>query len=227
MIVVQPRIEGSEWSEWSITIEKLLEYEIKLKEGVKQVYSENPPAKSGDHCKFCRAKANCPTILAKTEEVIQTSFDAVPVDSEPVLPTVEGLTTEQIAKVLNNSKLIEDWFKSVSQHAHDLLEKGEEIEGYKLVLRKTNRKVKDEGELVDAFGGTFGDQLYQKKLITLGKLEKLVGKKELSPFLFKPSAGSQIAPVSDKRAALKPAIEGAFEDVPIEDENNEYSDMEF
>ena len=227
LIVVQPRIEGKEWSEWIISVEKLLEFEEILKQGVAEVYSENPKFKTGDHCRFCKAKHLCTAMKEETEDLINHKFDSVPVEEKPLLPEVASMDKELIAKVLKHSSMIESWFKSVASHAHGLLEQGEEIEGYKLVKRKSNRKVRDEKELLEAFGETFGDKIVRTQLETLSKLEKVIGKKELEPYLIKPDTGTQIAPVSDKRPAVisqKELADTAFEEADKEDE---FDDMEF
>lgn len=223
--VCQPRIEGQEWSEWNITADELLEYKEMLKEGVAQVYSKTPKMESGDHCRFCLAKYKCPKLKEEAEDLIQSSFDDLPVEKkQDFLPDPSELSDDQIIKILKNSKKIEDFFKAVHSHAHNLVEKGHSLEGYKLVKARTQRKIRDKGEFIAQFEPTFGDDLYQKELLTLGKLEKLIGKKEVDEYCIKPDKGNQLAPISDKRPEVKPVIDQAFDEA--EEEIN-FKDMEF
>jgi hypothetical protein len=228
LIVVQPRMEGNEWSQWNITIDELLAYEQILIAGVTEVYSESPKYDSGEHCRFCKAKATCPLLKGQTEDLIQQSFAAVPFEEKPKLPEIKTLDNDTIVKVLKHSKQIENWFKAVSAHAYEMLENGEELEGYKLVKSKSNRKFIDEGQFIEdhiLLEASFEDSLFApKKLLALGKLEKLIGKAELAPYLYKPDAGNTIAPISDKRAETpnrKDLTQQAF--APVE----EFNDMEF
>lgn len=229
MVVSQPRIEGSLWKEWEVSVDELLEYKDKLKKAVKEVYAKDPKASPGDHCFFCKAKHKCDALKKKSEEVVNYEFDSTPIEEEPKLPDVESLTKEQIIKVLTYEDLIKDWMKAVGTHAYELLENGEELEGFKLVKRRTQRKIRDEQEFIETFEEQFGEDLYQTKLQTLGKLEKLIGKKELADYLVKPDKGNQIAPVTDKRPEVvcrKEKVEDKFNNEPLTDISN-YDDMEF
>lgn len=223
LAIVQPRIMGEEYDEWVITVDQLLAYKEKLKAGVARVYSDSPEFKAGNHCRFCLNKPTCLKLKETTEDALTATLDSSPIGEPGVLPEVSKMTKEQIIKVLEYSKVIKDWMDGVSEHAFRLAEKGEEIPGFKLVKARTQRKVRSEDELVEAFGETFGDQLYQKKLQTLGNLEKLIGKKELEPFLEKPDKGNQLVPESDKRQAVAPMIDQILDDHSEED----YDDMEF
>lgn len=223
LVIVQPRIMGEEYDEWVITVDQLLAYKEKLKAGVARVYSDSPEFKAGSHCRFCLNKPTCLKLKETTEDALTATLDSSPIGEPGVLPEVSKMTKEQIIKVLEYSKVIKDWMDGVSEHAFRLAEKGEEIPGFKLVKARTQRKVRSEEELVEAFGETFGDELYQKKLQTLSKLEKLVGKKELEPYLEKPDKGNQLVPESDKRPAVVPMIDQLLDDHSEEN----YEDMEF
>lgn len=228
LVIVQPRIEGGEYDEWSISIKELLKYEKILKAGVKKVYSKKPDISSGDHCKWCKAKAVCPKLKSELEDLVQNKFDTMPVESKPVLPEVVGMSGDQIVKILKHEKLITDWFKSVASYAHSKLQKGEEVEGYKLVARKSNRKVENESEFKLQFEDTFGDALYvPRKLLGVIALEKLVGKKESEAFFVKPDTGTTIAVTSDKRKEI--VIKTASDMFDDADTNVaiDYSQLEF
>ena len=225
LIISQPRIAGNEYSEWVISVDELLTFKKILKDGVKRVYADNPVYKAGDHCRFCKAKPTCLAIKNMAEDSLTATLDQEPITEEK-LPEVAKMTKEQIVKVLDNSGVIKDWLDSVHAHAFRLAESGDKVDGYKLVKKKTNRKVKNTAEFIAEFEETFGDQIFaEKKLTTLGKLEKIVGKKEIAPFLIKPEGANVLAHESDKREEVLPQIDSLLEEADKEDDD--YSSMEF
>lgn len=232
MIVVQPRFEGGEYDEWVITIEELERYIDVFKHAVSRVYSDDPEYKIGDHCRFCKAKPNCPAMKEKTEELIDSKFSDIEVSKTPSLPDVHKMSKEQLAKVLTHKKVIEDWMKSVTEHAHELVQKGEEIPGFKLVKARSNKKIKSEEDVIEQFEPTFGEDIYRpKQLKTMTDLKKLVGAKELEPFLVKPDKGTQIAPITDKRPEVpnnKELADEAFDEIDeINERREDFENMEF
>ena len=83
-------------------------------------------------------------------------------------------------------------------------------------------------EVAAEFLDTHGDKIYQeKKLLTIGKLEKLVGKKELAPFIFTPDNGTTLAPESDKRPEVQPQITVDFNDEPLEEDSDNFDNLTF
>src|SRR5690606_1213331 len=111
-------------------------------------------------------KPTCNKLKEVTEDALTTTLDEAPLTME-ILPKPDSMNLEQIIKVLDSSNIIKDWMDSVHTYAFHQLEAGVAIPGYKLVKKKTNRKVKDESEVIAQFGETFGDDLYDRKLIGL------------------------------------------------------------
>ena len=221
LIIVQPRIEGCEWDEWTISIKELLVYEKMLKAGVKKVYSKNPPIASGDHCQFCNAKATCPELKAVAEDLTEMSFDAVPLDT-PVLPEVPSMEINKIATVLAHQKAITEWMSSVKAHAKDLLERGHVVPGWKMVKGNSTRKLTSETELRLEFDDFF-ELDAPKKLKGIGALEAEIGKKEIAPYFTSYEGKNVIAKESDKREAIVPfTADDAFDEA-----DEDFSDMEF
>ena len=222
MVISQPRIEGGEYDEWSISIDELLAYEKMLKAGVKEVYSKDPRIESGDHCKFCKAKATCPELKAQAEITTQLAFDEAPID-KPSLPDVATLDANTIANVMKHQKLITDWMSAVKAHAKDMMEKGHKVEGFKLVAGKSSRKMTSEKEFALAFDD-FYDIYAPKKLKGIGVLEKEIGKSEIAPYFTHFEGAPVIAKESDKRKEIKiQTIDDAFSKA----DSLDYSETEF
>jgi len=220
LVIVQPRMEGGEYDEWEISIKELLKYQKILKAGVKEVYAPAPRIASGEHCRFCKAKATCPELKRQAEITTQLSFDAEPVES---MPEVAKLTEKQIAVVLKNEKLIVDWMEAVKGHALDMLNRGETIEGFKLVAGTSRRAMTDKDKFIADFGETF--EVLDTKLKGIGALEKLIGKQEIAPYFHKSEAPNCIAPESSKKKAIVAVTStDLFEE---EDKQLKYSGMEF
>jgi len=212
LIIVQPRCASPEGPVriWNTDIERLEKFEKELKDAVnvvkdaeasKDVYSY---AYAGDHCQFCPAAGFCEKLRSKNYEMAQSAFSEEVID--PPLP--DTLSPEQISKVLRHAKLIENWIKSVREYAHTQAEAGLEIPNMKLVARKGNRKWTNEAQTVDDLSMLLDEKsLYTKKLISPAQAEKLLGKGSVDELVTVPDNGTQLVAETDKRPAVKAAIE--------------------
>lgn len=222
LVIIQPRVDNP-IKEWVITREELLEWQERIKQAVEKVYSNNPEFKTGDHCRFCKAAPTCKALKSMTEEVTTMKFDAAPIDKEPILPKPNEMTKEQMVKVLTHHKVISEWFKSVESHAHAMAEKGEEIPGFKLVKKRSLRKITDEKKFIEDWKPLHGDKILRTQLQTLSVLDKLIGKDEMEEYTHKPDTGTQLVPVSDKRKAIEPKTTTDL----LEESKEDYSNMDF
>ena len=208
LVIVQPRCERTGITEWEISVEELLKW---AKETLIAAYdeacSDNPKfAPSEKACRWCNGRSICPKMMDEIAEAAQVNLPAVK-STEITFPAVESLTDEQISKILKIMPLFKPYFDSVAEYALSRALNGDIIEGYKLVKgRQGNRTWVDESAVEEAFKGQFGDSLYEKKLLTPAKLEKLLGKnkKEVEPYTTRPEAKLSLAPLDDKREAIEP-----------------------
>ena len=89
-----------------------------------------------------------------------------------------------------------------------------------MVEGRANRKYKDEGAVAAAVikAGYDEAMIYEKKLLTLSAMEKLMGKKQFkatledSGLVYKPQGSPTLAPESDKRPAFNTANDDFKED---------------
>lgn len=158
----------------------------------------------GEHCQFCRAKGLCTARM----DFAQVQIDELQYDKQ-LKPSL--MSTEQIAKVLQQADEIIDWLKDVQDYALEAAEAGQKIPGYKLVEGRANRKVADELGLVTAAKGLGYEEalLYERKLLGVTALEKLFGKKLMAKFpegiIVKPQGKPALVPESDKRPEINSA----------------------
>lgn len=199
MTIIQPRIKDPIKSH-VISYKELLEFGDILGEAVDRTREVTPEMKLGDHCFFCKAKSICPLQLKQAEESIMTVFKNDMEDSRKELPLIPNLTDDQLTQILEKGTSIKSWIDSVYSYAENVLKTGGVVKGYKLVEKRTNRRIKDEKEIELLYG----DKIYTKKLKNLTELTKVIGKKEIESFLEKPQGELTIAHESDKRLGVSP-----------------------
>jgi hypothetical protein len=199
IVIAQPRMDSI--SEWSISKEELLRWGEWLSERAKEALADDAPRVAGEkQCRFCRAKPTCAQLLRVTHEVIATDFDNLAQMANP-----DTLTTRQLKKALDNKALIVSWFDAVEQHAFELLESGKSFPGYKLVAGRSLRQWADEASAEQALVGLLADEAYERKLLSVAKAEKVLGKSRagaVAQLIVKPQGKPVIVPQDDKRPPL-------------------------
>jgi len=195
LVIVQPRANHEDGCvrRWVITAEMLEEFKQELIKRIAETKKPKAIVKAGKWCKFCDAGAICPALKKNAEEVLVSDFAGVPV-------AIDQVPMVQILKAYEKKSMVLDWFSKIDAYLLDQLEHGQKVDGYKLVKKRSNRKWINEDDVVRVFGKPLQDELYVKpKIKSPAQLEKLVGKKDVAPFIFKPEAGVTVAHVSDKR----------------------------
>ena len=186
------------WGEW-------------LSQRANEALSDDAPRVPGDNqCKFCKAMATCPALAKLTHDVIATDFDNIDRIANP-----DTLSDSQLAAALAAKKLIVSWFDAVEQHAFEKLERGEAFPGFKLVEGRSLRQWGDEAVAEQTLVGLLKDDAYERKLLSVAKAEKLLGKKgagAIAELITKPRGKPVIVPDCDKRAAIG-ATEKDFDDI--------------
>ena len=166
----------------------------------------NPTRKA---CQWCAHQANCDALREHVNTMITGEFD----DLEDLEGNADKVSTDHIKTILDNADLISSFVKAVQQVALERMQAGEEIDGYKLVEGKTNRKWSDEAEVAKYLNRKIpAKDLWTKKMIPMTQILKLrKGDKKLEAMLIKPEGKPTLAPNSDKRAALT-AVADQFEE---------------
>lgn len=214
--VAQPRCRHRDGGirSWVVSGEKLEAFAEELKAAAALTQKKDAPFKTGDHCRFCPALSICRAFNDHTADLAQTDFKAISSPKNLRLPDPNALSVPELVKILNYADLISAWLAAVESDALARMEHGQEMPGYKLVQKKTNRQWKDEEEAKDALTlYVNAEDLYEKKLLTPAKAEKLLGKKQKSvveELCFKPEGGNTIAPEHDPREAVKGSASSDF-----------------
>jgi len=161
--------------------------------------SFNPNDKA---CKWCPHQGECVALKEHVENIVKGDFE----DLDSIDGHADKLSNNAIKKILDNADLIESFVGAVKQIALERLNAGEDINGYKLVESKTNRKWSDE-ESVEAYLKERGDGIdyYQApKLKPMTHILKILKDDEkINEFVVKPEGKPTLAKIDDKRTSLK------------------------
>ena len=224
MNIDQPRLDS--YATDIITVEELLAWGEHIKPIAQKAYSGLGEFVPGEHCRFCRGKAQC-RARAKINSALEDFKDCVPAASVPAdalvpqefshIGPVTGeevhplLSDEEVGELLIRGKSLIQWYKDLEEYATKRLMDGKPIEGWKLVAGRSNRTFVDQDAAFHTLVASGYEEalLYDRKPKTLSEIEKMLGKKEfdekIGSFVVKPLGKPTLAPASDKREAYNPA----------------------
>lgn len=201
LVVVQPRYTREEIDpvrSWEISVEDLLKFKQEVKTTIALAKTENPPLKSGSHCKWCPAFGVCPAVGKKVVSTVNENYAIK-------FPEPSSLTPERIVKIIELSELISDWAKAVKGYAEtQAIDLGVQFPGYKIVKKTGNRAWIDETAVENEFEMEFGDKIYNKTVKTPAQLEKIVGKERVAELTERPDKGFQLVKENAKGEAVTP-----------------------
>ncbi len=204
--VIQPRLDSISSEE--LEVPELLDWaERVLKPAALLAEKGEGEYRSGDHCRWCKAKAICRRRAEDNMALARYEF------AEPAL-----LTNEDIADVLSAAGELKTWASDVEAYALDqALNHGVSFHGYKLVEGRSLRQLTDEDGAVRILmeNGVAEESLYTRSLVGIPAMEKLVGKRRLAELLkdhiVKPQGKPTLVRDTDKRPALN-STEAAAQD---------------
>lgn len=207
MTIVQPRLESISTDE--VTVDDLMYWATNTVMGAaEKAWKGEGEFLPGDHCRFCRVRATCRARAEANTRLACYDFQ------EPPL-----LTDEEIVEVLDAADEYLRWISDVQAFALDqAANHGKQWAGYKLVEGRSVRKYVDETKVAKALqaAGYSEDQIFEKVLLGITKMEKAVGKKQFNELLAglveKPPGKPKLAPESDRRSALKSTAEIDFKE---------------
>lgn len=197
LVIIQPPLI----SRWVTTHERLEKFAVELKKAVKASEKADAPLKEGKHCRWCNAKAVCPLMTGAMDRALKVDLSKVDV--------------AKIGKALEQAELLEQFIADLRAMAHQALENGIKVPGWKLVdKRATRRWAKSEEEVVkglvnahnnnaEALKCEFDDaDMYEWKLKSPAQMEKVVKNLKFTipeGLVEKVSSGTTIAPEGDPR----------------------------
>ena len=193
--IFQPR--RSNVNTWSITVAELEAWaEAEVKPKAELAAAGEGEFCPGSWCQFCKI---APTCRARAEANLQLA-------KLEFAPPAE-LSDAEIADVLARIPQLKTWASDVEAYAlSKAVNQGVVFEGFKLVAGRSVRKYTSETDVAAAAEAAGYRDIYDRKLITLTAMEKLMGKPAfneiLGDFVTKPAGKPTLVPASDKRPAL-------------------------
>ena len=209
MTIYQPRLGAVD--EDSLEVELLYNWaEEDLKPRAEQAFAGQGEYAVGEWCRNCRARRTCRELAAHQLEIAKYDFKDPPL-----------LSDAEIADVLSRVDGLVAWAEGVREYALKAALDGRKIAGWKLVEGKSFRKFVDDNA-VAARVEVAGFDPYEKKMLGLTALERLMGKKNftnlLSDLVVRPQGKPILVPVSDRRPEMSLAKEEFAEDEKKEKE---------
>ena len=195
MSIFQPRRENV--CTWSLPKEDLLRWaRDDLVEKARLAYMGEGEYRAGEWCTFCRAAVRC---RARAEEKLRLAKE------EFKYPPL--ITDEEIEDVLGEIPELIKWANAILAYATDAaVNHGKVWMGFKIVEGRSVRRYKDEDVVAREAESAGYTDIFDKKLISLTQMEKLMGKKAFTDILGglieKPPGKPTLVPVSDKRPAI-------------------------
>lgn len=204
MTIVQPRLNNI--SEFEISAAELLDWGTAVNTIAVKAYAGEGDFNPGEHCRFCRAKAQC---KARADLNMQL-YPAAEQKCDPAL-----LSAEELGEYLRRGKLIAAWVSDLESFALAHCLNGHNVPGFKAVEGRTTRAFTntDEAFSVLMAAGIDEAMLYERKPLTLAQTEKVVGKAKFtelaSKYVVYNPGKPTLVPESDKREAISTAINAA------------------
>lgn len=182
---------------WEISVAELEQWaETEVKPKAELASAGEGEFCPGSWCQFCRI---APTCRARAEANLQLA-------KLEFVPPAE-LSDAEIADVLTRIPQLKTWASDVEAYAlSKAVNQGVVFEGFKLVAGRSVRKYTSEKDVAKAAEAAGYRDIWDRKLITLTAMEKLMGKPAFNEILgdlvTKPAGKPTLVPASDKRPAL-------------------------
>ena len=188
-IIVQP----PSVKRWVTTTKRIKLFEQELATAVKISQMPDAPLNTGDHCRWCAAKPTCPKMTGMADRALQAQIDI--------------LDVAQISSYLKKADMLEQWVADVRSLAHQILEAGKPVPGFKLVAKRATRQWADDDQALVAMmnEGIPEDELLTSKVISPAQAEKVLkkhGKQLPANQVVAVSSGSTLVEESDPRPAV-------------------------
>lgn len=238
--IAQPRLEH--FDTWTVSDTYLLEFAEYVKARALIAWQLNAPRRpTPKGCQWCKAKADCPAILKLIDSVVEGRIrdldrefthdelealtDSLSRGRYTLKPiSVDKLTDEQLAALLPYRRLVEQWFVKVFMRLEAKALDGAKVPDHKLVEARSNRKFKQEDELIDWLKliGLEEEDIYDIELRSPNMIEEIIRDKFavsrkaipalIANYVYKPPGKPTLVHVTDKRPELTDFVDDAFDD---------------
>jgi len=187
MVIVQP----PQVKRWVTTPARITQFEKDLVKAVKLAQQPNAELKIGDHCRWCAAKPICPQMTGAVDRALKTQIEAIDVQT--------------LGAYLANADMLEDWIKDLRALAHQILDSGAPVPGYKLVAKRGTRQWVDDKKAADALQDMGVEPYKEPELVSPAQAEKELKKRKLTlpdDLVVSVSSGTTLASADDPRPAV-------------------------
>lgn len=191
--IYQPRL--SSISTDTISKADLLDWaEHTLRPAAELAYKGEGNLNAGSWCSFCKLRTTCRKRAEANLLLAQHDFKLPPT-----------LSDEEISVILDQLDDLTSWAADIKEYALNAALSGTHFDGWNLVEGRANRRYTDEVAVADAVIA-YGKDPYERKVLGITAMEKLLGKKQFSNLLSnlveRPQGKPTLVPVSDKRPEL-------------------------
>ena len=182
---------------WEVPVADLLAWaEMEVKPKAELAAAGGGEFCPGSWCQFCKIAPTCRARAEANLAIARLEF----------APPAE-LSDSEIADVLTRIPQLKTWASDVEAYAlSKAVNQGVVFEGFKLVAGRSIRKYTSETDVAKAAEAAGYRDIYDRKLITLTAMERLMGKTRFTEILgdlvTKPAGKPTLVPASDKRPAL-------------------------
>lgn len=193
MTIYQPRL--SNISTDTISTADLLDWaESTLRPVAELAYKGEGEMNAGSWCRFCKLRTTCRKRAEANLALAQHDFKLPPT-----------LSDEEIAIILDQLDDLTSWAADIREYALTAALSGTHFDGWKLVEGRANRRYTNEEAVAQAVIGS-GHDPYERKLLGITAMEKLLGKKQFATLLAdlveRPQGKPTLVPASDKRPEM-------------------------
>jgi hypothetical protein len=215
LVIIQPRCMHPDGPVRRVRLPALdmIEFSADLIDAAKRTEDPNAPLVPGDHCHFCPARAICPALRAKANELAALEF-------APALSYDPAKLSEALAMV----EVMKAWCAGVHEFAYREAEHGRVPPGWKLVQKRAHRKWKsvDAAEKVIMTKTNLhrGEAFHPPELKSPAQIEKLLTKEYraiLKDITVQESSGRTLVHESDPRPGILLDAANAFKDEDLKE----------
>lgn len=198
MSIYQPRLGNVQT--WETTVKELTEWaETVLMPAAKLAWDGKGNFCAGDHCRFCKAKAECRARAEANMALAVYDF------TDPAL-----LQICEVADILGKVDELVSWASDIKDYALTKALSGTKFDGWKVVAGRSNRKYTDEQAAAKTVSDA-GYDPYEHKLLGITAMTSLLGRKKFDELLggltCKPEGKPVLVPTSDKRNEINTAAD--------------------
>ena len=157
---------------------------------------------AGNHCQFCKVKAACRKRAEYNLELARYDFE---------IPAT--LEEHEIDAILLKADQLISWASDVKEYALNQALQGTDYSHFKVVEGRSNRKYTNEDDVAKTVMAA-GYDPYEKSILGITAMSKLLGKKKfnelLGSLICKPQGKPTLVSKSDKRPAMKNTAQDDF-----------------